>query len=301
MRSTAPEGAARRRETPCCSRISLERMRAERAVESMNVTSAMSTTTAPTPSFSAARSIAYWNFGAVWRSISPRTAITEYPSACSSMLTSKSVPAPSSLRPARRGPWILTQFMRPVNRRVYTDMQCFLLIFERDGRENHRAGGRLRRRGESIPLDQELLQGRSRLRQAPLGGDRRQEAPEGHLLHRREAGGRRGTGDAIGALLRLQPQQVRLQGTLQAARGAREPLPRRGADGLTQGRLGYRRRRRHDAPGRTRRHLRPRLGRRRLRRRRRIPPERKGHPRRGHKRRPVHLPGSPRHLRRPHG
>src|SRR5215211_8262198 len=304
MRSTAFEGAARRREIPCCPRVSLERMRAERAVESMNATSPRSTTTVPTPSFSTARSIAYWNLGAVWRSISPRTETTEYPSACSAMLTSKSVPAPSSLESTQSGPWILAQFVCPVNRRFCTDMQCFLLIFGRDGRENHRAGGRLRRRGESLPLDQELLQRYPRLRQALIGGRRREEVTSGNLLHRREAGGRRGTGGELGALLRLQPQQVRLQGTLQAACGSRDPDPGRGEDGLAQGRLGHRRRRRHDAPRRARRHLRPRLRRRRLRRGRRVPPERKGHPCRGNKCGPMHLPGPPRRLRcayRPRG
>ena len=145
----------------------------------MNATSLMSTTTAPTPSFSAARSMACWNFGAVWRSISPRTETTEYPSACSSMLTSKSVPVHPSLEPMQRGPWILTQSVGPVNRRHCTGMQCFLLIFGRDGKENHRAGGRLRRRGEPLPLDQELLQGRPGLRQAPLGGRRRAGSSSG--------------------------------------------------------------------------------------------------------------------------
>ena len=51
----------------------------------------------------------------------------------------------------------------------------------------------------------------------------------------------------------------------------------------------------------SRRHLRPRLRRRRLRRGRRVPPERKRHPRRGDKRGPVHFPGPTRRLRRPHG
>src|SRR5215208_1438996 len=165
-------------------------MRAERAVESINATSPRSTTTAPTSSFSTARSIAYWNLGAVWRSISPRTETMEYPWACSAMLTSKSVPAHSSLGSTRGGQWILTQFVSPVNRLLSTDMQCFLLIFGRDGREKYRAGGRLRRRGEPVPLDQELLQRHPRLRQAPLGGRRRQEVTSGHFLHRREAGGR---------------------------------------------------------------------------------------------------------------
>src|SRR5919112_2219114 len=168
------------------------------------------------------------------------------------------------------------------------------------GRERYRAGGRLRRRGESLPLDQELLQRHPRLCQATLCGGRGQEAPQGYFLHRREAGGRGGTGD-LGALVRLQPQQVRLQGALQAARGARDPDPGRGKNGFAQGRLGHRRRRRHDAPRGARRHLRPRLGRRGLRRGRRVPPEREGHPRRDHKRGPVHLPGPPRRLRRPHG
>src|SRR5215211_3591243 len=90
------------------------------------------------------------------------------------------------------------------------------------------------------------------------------------------------------------------QGTLQAAHGARDTDPRRGEDRLAQGRLGYRRRGGHDAPRRARRYLRPRLWRRRLRGGRRVPPERKRHPRRGHKRRPVHLPGPSRRLRRPH-
>src|SRR5919107_1499592 len=225
MRSTAFEGAARRREMPCCPRVSLERMRAESAVESMNATSPRSTTTAPTPPFSTARSMAYWNLGAVWRSISPRTETTEYPSACSAMLASKSVPAHLSLGSTQSGPWILTQFVCPVNRLLCTDMQCFLLIFWRDGRENHRAGGRLRRRGQPLPLDQELLQRHPGLRKAPLCGRRRAEVASGNVLHRREAGGRRGTGDDLGALLRLQPQQVRLQGTLQAARRTRDPDP----------------------------------------------------------------------------
>src|SRR5215210_2937037 len=300
MRSTALEGAARRREIPCWPRVSWERMRAERAVESMNATSPRSTTTVPTPPFSTARSMAYLNLVAVWRSISPRTETTEYPSACSAMLASKSVPAHSSLESTQSGPWILAQFVCPVNRLLCTGMQCFLLIFGRDGRENHRAGGRLRRRGEPLPLDQELLQRHPRLRQAPLSGRRRQEVTSGNFLHRREAGGRGGTGDDLGALLRLQPQQVRLQGTLQAAHGTRDPDPRRGEDSLAQGRLGHRRRGGHDAPRRARRYLRPRLWRRRLRGGRRVPPERKRHPRRGHKRGPVHLPGPPRRLRRPH-
>jgi hypothetical protein len=96
IRSTAFEGAARRREISCCCRKSLERTRAERAVESMKATPPTSTTTARTPSVWAVRSMASWTFGAVWRSTSPRTATTEYPSACSSMLISKSVPIRSS-------------------------------------------------------------------------------------------------------------------------------------------------------------------------------------------------------------
>src|SRR5215204_6610463 len=190
MRSTAFEGAARRREIPCWPKVSLERMRAERAVESIKATSPRSTTTALTSSVSTARSIAYWNLGAVWRSISPRTETTEYPSACSAMLTSKSVPAHLSLESTQSGPWILTQFVCPVNRLLCTDTQCFLLIFGRDGRENHRAGSRLRRRGEPLPFDQELLQRHPRLRQAPLSGRRGKDAPQGDVLPRREAGGR---------------------------------------------------------------------------------------------------------------
>src|SRR5215208_35390 len=183
IRSTAFEGAARRREIPCWPKVSLERMRAERAVESIKATSPRSTTTALTSSVSTARSMAYWNLGAVWRSISPRTETTEYPSACSAMLTSKSVPAHSSLESTQSGQWILAQFVCPVNRH-------FLLIFVSDGRENHRAGRRLRRRGEPLPFDQELLQRHPRLRQAPLCGRRGKDAPQGDVLPRREAGGR---------------------------------------------------------------------------------------------------------------
>src|SRR5215218_4653225 len=299
MRSTAAEGAARRRETPFWSRASLERMREERAVESMNATSPISTTTVPTSS--AARSMACWNLGAVWRSISPRTNMTEYPSACSTMLTSNSVPVRPFLESMPIGPWILSQVDGPVNYAFRTGMQRFLLIFGRYGRENHRASRRVRRRGQPLPLDQELLQGRPRLRQATLRGRRRQKAPQGHLLHRRETGDRRDAGHAFGALLRLQPQQVRLQGTLQTARGTRDPDPIRGEDRLPQGRLGHRRRRRHDAPRRPRGHLRPRLRRRGLRRGHRVPPERERHPRRGHKRGPVYLPVPSRPLRRTHG
>src|SRR5215204_3986789 len=299
MRSTAAEGAARRRETPFWSRAYLERMREERAVECINATLPRSTTTAPTSS--AARSMACWNLGAVWRSISPRTEMTEYPSACSTMLTSNSVPVHPSLESMPGGPWILTQVVGPVNYASSRGMQCFLLIFGRDGRENHRAGRRVRRRGQPLPLDQELLQGRPRLRQATLRGRRRQKAPQGHLLHRRETGDRRDAGHAFGALVRLQPQQVRLQGTLQAARRTRDPDPFGGEDDFPQGRLGHRRRRRHDAPRRPRGHLRPHLRRRGLRRGHRVPPERERHPRRGHKRGPVYLPVPPRPLRRTHG
>jgi hypothetical protein len=63
MRSTASEGAARRIETPRLWRASLERTRAERAVESIKATPLMSTTTAPTPLLSEARSMAPWTLG----------------------------------------------------------------------------------------------------------------------------------------------------------------------------------------------------------------------------------------------
>src|SRR5215210_4215485 len=114
-------------------------MRAESAVESMNATPPRSTTTALTPSFSTARSTAYWNLGTVWRSISPRTETMEYPLACSVMLTSKSVPAHSSLESTQSGPWILAQFVCPVNRLSRMEKRSFLLIFRlMEGRSTER-------------------------------------------------------------------------------------------------------------------------------------------------------------------
>src|SRR5215213_5178851 len=97
-------------------------MRAESAVESMNATPPRSTTTALTPSFSTARS-----------------ETMEYPLACSVMLTSKSVPAHSSLESTQSGPWILAQFVCPVNRLSRMEKRSFLLIFRlMEGRSTER-------------------------------------------------------------------------------------------------------------------------------------------------------------------
>src|SRR5215210_5780389 len=126
------------------------------------------------------------------------------------MLASNSVPVHPSLESTQNGPWILTQVAGPVNYAFCEGMQSFLLVFFGDGRENHRAGRRVRRRGQPLPLDQELLQGRPRLRQTPLGGRRGQKTSQGNLLHSREARDGRDASDDLSALFCLQPQQVRL-------------------------------------------------------------------------------------------
>ncbi|CAA9481617.1 MAG: hypothetical protein AVDCRST_MAG12-1540, partial [uncultured Rubrobacteraceae bacterium] len=162
------------------------------------------------------------------------------------------------------------------------------------------ARGGLRGRREPVPRHQDLPQRRPRLLPAPRSGRRRPQASPRHLLHRREAGGRRPPGHPVGPLLRLQPQQVRLQGPLQTPPGPRDRRPGRRAHRLPQGRLGRRHSGGHDAPRRPRRRPRSRLRRRRLRGGRRVPAEREGPPRRGDKRRPVHLPGPAGRLRSSH-